>query len=84
MWDAWQQREHLVYRFPHLLWQAFQYEVIGVIDHFAKLFPGKAAIGMHGVPVLFVHVVAGLYFRIAFTQFNGPFRVAFYVELSAG
>ena len=35
---------------------------------------------MYGVPVLFIHVVAGLNFGVAFAQFNGQFRVAFDIE----
>ena len=74
-------REHLVYRLLYLLRQAFQYQVIRMVDHVAKLFAAEAAIGMYGVPVLFIHVVAGLYFGVTFAEFNGEFGVTFDVKL---
>ena len=52
-----------------------------MIDHIAKLFTGKTAVGADGVPVLFVHVVTGSYFGMAFAKFYCPFRVAFDVEM---
>ena len=54
-----------------------------MIDHIAKLFAGEITIGMHRVPMLFVHVEARLYFRMFFAEFNRPFRVALYVEMGA-
>jgi hypothetical protein len=38
------------------------------------------AIGYYGVPVLFVHVVAGLYTVVLFAQGYSFIRVTFYVE----
>jgi len=52
-----------------------------MIDHVAKLFTGKAAVGADGVPVLFVHVVTGPDFGMAFAKLYGQFRIAFDVEM---
>jgi len=51
-----------------------------MIYHFAKLPAAECAVHHNGVPKFFVHVVAGNYFGMAFAQFDGQFRVAFYVE----
>lgn len=54
-----------------------------MIDHFADLFPAEAAVGMNGIPVLFIHVIARLNFGMTLAQLNGQFRIAFDVELRA-
>ena len=59
----------------HLFRQTFKNEIVRMIDHVAKLFTGKAAIGPDGVPVLFVHVVAGPYFGVTLANFAGWFLV---------
>jgi hypothetical protein len=51
-----------------------------MVYHVAKLPAAQAAVGLHRVPVLFIHVITGLNFGIALAQFNGPFRVAFYIK----
>lgn len=55
-----------------------------MIYHLPKLFIGKATIHPYGVPVLFVHVVTGLYFVISFTQIGSQLGVALYVEAVSG
>ena len=51
-----------------------------MVDHFAKLPAGKVAIGMDGVPVFFVHVVAWYHFGMLFAEFDGAFGVALHVK----
>jgi hypothetical protein len=52
-----------------------------MIDHTAQLPAGKAAIGAYGVPVLFVHVIAGPHFGMLFTEFHSAFGIAFYIKM---
>src|ERR1700754_1418309 len=67
----------------HSFRQTFQHQVVGVVDHFTELFSGQATIGLRGVPMLFIHMVAGAHFGIAFAELYGPFGIAFYVETCA-
>ena len=52
-----------------------------MIYHITKLLAGKVAVRMHGIPMFFIHMVAGLNFGMAFAKLNGQFRVAFNVEM---
>lgn len=51
-----------------------------MVDHFVELFGGETAIHANGVPELFIHVVARLYFGVPLAQFNGQLRIALCVE----
>lgn len=48
-----------------------------MIDQFQYQFLTERTVHHHCIPVYFAHVVTGPDGRILFTQFNGPFRIAF-------
>lgn len=51
-----------------------------MIGQFQDQLCWDAAIGADGVPVLLVHVVAGLNAVVPFPKFNGPFGIAFQIH----
>ena len=53
-----------------------------MVDHFAKLSAGKVAVGMNGVPVFLVHVIAWYYLGVLFPEFYGAFGITLHIKTS--
>lgn len=70
----------LLVSFPNFLGQFVHHQSVAVLGPLQYLLVGNAMVHLYSVPVLFVHMVAGLYGRVAFPKLNGNFGVAFYVD----
>src|SRR5437868_2991305 len=62
-----------IYFLADVFWKAFKHQVIRVIDHIKNLPAAKVTIGVHGIPVLLIHVVTGLDFWMLFPKLYSTF-----------
>lgn len=60
-----------------LFWQPVHHQFITVVDEFLEKRKGHRTICGHGIPMFFVHVVAGRYAIVAFAQIDRSFGIAF-------
>ena len=60
--------------------EAFHDQLVGVINEFANQFAGYCSIEANGIPVFFVHVIAGSDVLILFAKFDRAIRVAFQID----
>src|SRR5437016_47418 len=64
----------------HLPWQFLRHKLVRVINHFAQLRVWNSTVELDGVPMFFVHVVAGTDLLVSIAQFESQVRITFQIR----